>query len=185
MKDVLRRLCFLFGFVLIFVGIFIICSKEINVMLDSFNIDVKKSKNIVTTVNNDYNSFNEVINLYKSDVIIFSNMLNFYYDEFTQKNVVILESINKLKKRLQDVVPIAKRMLDNCEYELNNNVMVQQCNNFSINFKSMVDVYSNTIQKYNSIVEKYNEYALSNGRSVSTLYENDKNDEFYVLYDKF
>lgn len=185
MINIFRKLFIVLGTLLISIGFFIVFWKDVSFKVDVFNKDVEKSREIVRTVNYDYNIFNKIVVPYKEEVVKFSNSLDFYYDNFAQKNGSFLESIDNIKSYIIDSVPIASRMLDNCKYELNNEIMSQQCSIFSINFKAMIDVYSDMIVEYNKVVEKYNQYAVSVGSQTISLYVNLREDEFYRLYDKF
>lgn len=163
------------GIVLICTGFIIIGYKKFSFVFESYIADVDKSKEIVTIVNNDYNEFNSVVVGYKNDIVLVSNSLDVYYDEFLAKNEKIVNDINNVKFKLEGLSSINDRMSINCKYDLNNLLMEQQCETFSINYDSMVNAYIEMVNEYNNFVEKYNEYAINNGKNVVALYNDSLN----------
>jgi len=157
------------GILLICIGFCIIGYKKFSFLYDSYMADIDKSKEIVTIVDNDYKEFNSIISGYKEDIVLVSNSLAVYYDEFPNKNESILNNINNVKIKLESVNSINERMFDNCKYDLNNLLMEQQCETFSVNYNSMIDAYIEMVSEYNNFVEKYNEYAINNGKIVVPL----------------
>lgn len=170
------------GILLIFIGLIIVSYKQVSSYISLYNEDIKRSNEILVSINNDYSSFNEVVPKYKENVVVVSKSLNVYYDEFLIKNTTILKSIETVNNDLESILFEAERMSNNCKYDLNNEMMKQKCNNFVINYKSMVDVYSAMIKQYNGVVMQYNSYATKNGKQNIMVYESDLEDKLYDIY---
>ena len=171
----IRKLFIIVGVLLICIGVGMIGYEKLSFLYDSYIADVDKSKEIVTIVDNDYKAFNSMVSDYKEDIVLVSKSLDVYYDEFSSKNENILKNINNVKLKLESISPINDRMSINCKYDLNNLVMEQQCDMFSINYNSMIDAYVEMVSEYNNFVEKYNEYAVNNGKGVVNLFNDSLN----------
>ncbi len=164
------------GFVFIILGISIICIDKVSANIKNYYDDLEKSKEIQKSVNEQYQVFKEGASKVKSSIGVVSSSFNFYLEEFDTKNIEILEKVSNVEKEIEELNETAKLLTNNCKYNLNNNVMNNECSSFKINYKNMISSYDEMVEKYNSVIDYYNEYAKKNNKEIVNKYLNNLSD---------
>jgi len=170
------------GILLIVAGLSIISFQNISLFINDYNNDIDNSKKIVTTITEDYKSFNVIANKCKEDMVVVSSHLDLYYEDFYNQSLLILENIRTVEEDINSSLSLSHSLIDNCKYDLNNQEVESMCTTFSINYKSMINSYVKMIDEYNEVVSLYNKYAVENKKEVVSLYLIDNNNEMYKIY---
>ena len=171
MKNIFIHL----GFVFILVGCSIIFMDKVSASISDYYNDVNKSNEIVESVNNNYNEFKDKSLNVKNGIIDVSKSYNLYLEEFPNVNQTISTKVKTVEETINNLSDITNHLLENCQYELNNSVMKNQCNSFKINFRNMMDSYEEMITVYNKVINTYNEYSLRNGKEQIEEYKSNLN----------
>lgn len=177
----LRNIFIKLGFIFVIISGSIIFYKEVSYSISKYNADVAKGNEVIVSIDKDYATFNEIVPSYKEDIVVVSNLLNLYYDDFLAKNSSIIEKIEIVSSELNSLVESVSELSNNCKYDLNATVH-DKCNNFYVNFKSMIDAYFEMINAYNNVVEQYNVYANKNGKKNVSKYDSKLSNELYNIY---
>ena len=180
MKNIFIHL----GFIFILVGCSIIFIDKASASINNYYDDVNKSNEIIINVHNNYNDFKESSLVIKDNIIDVSKSFNFYLDDFQIKNVDILEKVKKVEKDINSLSTVVNNLIDYCVYDLNDEIMDNECSSFKINFKNMLDSYSKMVDVYNDVIKKYNDYSLLNGRELVDEYSENIDEEVEVAIAK-
>lgn len=158
----MKKVFFHGGLLLILLGLSIICVDTVSAAIKSYCDDLDKSSAIVREVNDDYDSFMESAKSVREDIIDVSKSFDFYLNQFSKQNVVLLEKIHNIESKIDNLNDLSKNMIDNCEYDINNPVVENKCSSFKKNYKNMVQSYYTMIDEYNIVLDTYNNYAEKN-----------------------
>ena len=152
------------GFIFILAGCSIICIDKVSASINNYYNDINKSNEIVEEVNNNYTEFKEKSLNVKNGIVEVSKSYNLYLEEFPNINQTINTKVKKVEETINSLSTITDSLINNCQYDLNNNVMKNQCNSFKINFRNMMDSYEEMVKVYNDVINTYNEYSLRMGK---------------------
>lgn len=165
------------GFVLILIGLSIICVDQVSANINNYYADLEKSKEIVKSVDDNYSKFKEGAKKVKESISNVSLSFDFYLDEFETANADIKEKIIIVESEIENLNVTANSLIDSCKFNLNDIQMDNKCSSFKMNYGNMINSYDEMIEQYNKVIKFYNEYALSNGKQIKELYISNLSDE--------
>lgn len=178
MKNVFIHL----GVLLIIIGSSIGFADNASLSIDSYYDDIYKSNAIIKHVNVNYSTIKDKVLIVKNNIVETSKMFNVYFEEFDNKNTEIVNNIKKVEESIKEIVDPSVELNDYCQYELNDNVMNNQCDSFRINIKNMIDSYKELIKVYNDVIKSYNEFASNNGRNLVLEHEENIDTKLIEIY---
>ena len=160
MKNIFLHL----GFILILAGCSIIFVDKVSASINSYYDDVNESNKIISMVHNNYSDFKiNSLNI-KNSIVDVSSTFNFYLDDFDVVNVEIVNKVKKVEDEINALYPTIDNLINYCVYDLNDEIMNNECDSFKINFTNMLESYNKMISVYNDVIKEYNEYSDSNGK---------------------
>ena len=172
------------GFIFIIAGISIICIENVSASIKNYYEDIGRSKEIIKKVNEDYETFKTITVDVKNNIVDVSKTLNVYLDEFTNKNEVIKQKIEKVEENITELNKVSKRLINNCKYNINNKSMISKCQSFKINYKNMSESFDEMIKEYNKVINTYNVYAKKKNNKELPLYESEIQNDLNILKEK-
>ena len=172
MKNIFIHL----GFVFILVGFSIIFVDKASASINNYYNDVNESNEIISLVHSNYNEFKINSLEIKDDIIDVSNSFKFYLDDFQVVNPGIIEKVKKVEDGINNLSVTVDNLITYCVYNLNDEVMDNECDSFKINFNNMMESYSTMINVYNDVIKEYNEYSDLNGKEHALEYNQDIDD---------
>ena len=171
------------GFVLILIGLSIICVDQVSANINNYYADLEKCKQIVKSVDINYTKFKDGANKVKDAIGDVSLSFDFYLDDFESANSVIKKKIIIVEQEIENLNMTADSLINSCKYNLNDSFMDSECNSFKINYGNMISSYNEMIEQYNKVIKYYNDYALENGKHSEQLYISNLGDEVKLIID--
>lgn len=166
MKNIFVHL----GFVLILIGLSIIFVDKVSASMTNYYNDVNESNEIIELVHSNYNEFRVKSLKVKDSIVVVSKSFNIYLEEFIIVNNDISNKVKQVESEINNLSNNIDNLINYCVYDLNNEVMVNECDSFKINFNNMIKSYDEMINVYNSVITKYNDYSILNGRESIEQY---------------
>ncbi len=154
----MRKIFIHLGFLFIIAGMSIICIDKVNANINRYYFDVEKSKEIVEEVNNDYLTFRNSALTVKNKIEDVSKSLSVFLDSFEEENIKIIEKINDIEKDIKNINILKNRLEVNCNYDINNMNMSNNCESFNLNYQNMINSYDDMLVQYNKVLKIYSEY---------------------------
>lgn len=154
----MRKIFIHLGFLFIIAGMSIICIDKVNANINRYYFDVEKSKAIVEEVNNDYLTFRNSALTVKNKIEDVSKSLSVFLDSFEEENIKIIEKINDIEKDIENINILKNRLEVNCNYDINNMNMSNNCESFNLNYQNMINSYDDMLVQYNKVLKIYSEY---------------------------
>ena len=154
----MRKIFIHLGFLFIIAGMSIICIDKVNANINRYYFDVEKSKAIVEEVNNDYLTFRNYALTVKNKIEDVSKSLSVFLDSFEEENIKIIEKINDIEKDIENINILKNRLEVNCNYDINNMNMSNNCESFNLNYQNMINSYDDMLVQYNKVLKIYSEY---------------------------
>ncbi len=182
--KILKMLFIHAGFIFIIFGISIICIDQVSATIRNYYDDLEKSKEIIKNVDEQYKIFKDGATNVKESIDVVSSSFNFYLDDFENENSKIMKNISNVEEEIEKLNITASALINNCNYDLNNSFMDNQCSSFKINYKNMISSYEEMIKQYNSVIDYYNEYAIKNDKETVDSYTNQLSDNVKEILDK-
>lgn len=141
------------GIIVILIGIISL----ILVFINNINNDKKITKENINSINESYNNIKEEVvnyNNLRKDITDIIN--NFYYDTIEKNylnNLKVLEDYDSVINKIINYIKI----LDNkCNIIYNDYETDNICNNYKIDYETIVNVFINDINSYNKKLDLYN-----------------------------
>ena len=169
------------GILFVLLGFILISIQEVSAYIKNYNEDVLMSQKIASSIDFNYESFQDSIIGYKKSLEDTYELFDLYLDDFEVINKKILSQIELVNHWLEKTYSYSFVLYDSCQYDLSNKLLKSKCNNFYLNYVGMIDSYKKMINKYNDIVSLYNHYISDSGKSSISLYDS-YNQDLYLLY---
>ena len=152
------------GFIFIISGLSIVCVDKVSESIKDYCNDVDKSNEIVEQIDSNYKVFKEKSLDVKNSIVDVSKSFVIFLEDFPSINSEIELKVQKVENEINELSSTTDLLLDYCNYDLNNQVMNNQCSSFKVNFISMIDSYEEMLKVYNSVIKEYNDFSKTNGR---------------------
>ena len=159
------------GFILILIGTSIIFVDKASASITSYYNDVNESNEIISLVHSNYNQFKTSSLEIKDYLVDVSESFDVYLDEFESNNQDIVNKVKKVEEEINGLSPTIDNLINYCVYDLNDEVMDNECDSFKINFNNMMESYTKMISVYNDIIKEYNEYSQLNEKEPVLEYQ--------------
>lgn len=169
--DNMRKMFIRIGFLLILAGMSISMVDVVSANINDYYSDLEESKNIVSSVNQNYEAFKQKSVSVKDNIVSLSQHFNIFLEEFEEKNEKIVPKINLIEEEIKNISTLTIDLKKYCDYDINNQNIKNKCNSYKNNYKNMIDSYNEMIKVYNSVIDSYNEYLIENEKEPMSNYK--------------
>ena len=172
------------GIFLIVVGFFITSFETVNGLVKGYLDDVNLSKEVVASINTEYDVFASDIDRYKTNLEDLYDSYDIYLEELLVNKANINDNIATINVNVVELFNTAKSLKEYCDYDIKGSVKEEKCAVFKKNYKSSIDSYHKAINEYNRIISLYNSRILGHKNNLLEYYTSPIDEEINKLYEE-